>query len=158
MSFYVYLMNNTEPYNKIRKNLPALTDSSVVKLDGTLKDGCSLVNPRIMFEISGSFPNANYAYIPEFGRYYFMKEPEADKTNLFTVEMHCDVLTSFASGILSSPAIVSRSSNNFNMLMNDDHYYCQENPHIFTKAFPGGFDTSTASYVLALVGQSEAVT
>lgn len=155
MSFNVDLMTNTEPYNKIGKD-PAL----VTTASGTLKDECSLVDPVIIIEYAGAFPNANYAciqYDPEDAstkKYYFIKNVESYRTGLWRVSMHIDVLKTYASGILSSPAIVARSSNNFNMLLNDDHYYCQENPYIFTKQFPSGFDTSSASYVLALIGQA----
>lgn len=150
MSFTVTVMQNDEPYNKINKSITSGTDYT-----GSLVDESSIVDPVIMVE-SATMPAGNYAYISEFGRYYFIKNIESYRTNLWRITMHCDVLRSFASGILSSPAIVARSSNNFNMLMNDDHYYTQENPYIFTKAFPSGFDTSQASYVLALVGQASA--
>lgn len=151
MSFAVDLKLNTEPYNKITKN-PA----TVFTATGELKEECSLVDPVILIAADTAPTGVNYAYIAEFGRYYFIKNIESYRTGLWSIEMHCDVLKTFASGILSSPAVVSRSSSNFNMMMNDDHYYTQENPHIFTKAFPSGFDTSADSYILALIGQAVA--
>lgn len=149
MSFAVDLKLNTEPYNKITKN-PA----TVLTATGELKEDCSLMDPVILIANDTAPTGVNYAYISEFGRYYFIKNIEAYRTGLWSVEMHCDVLKTYSAAILSSPAVVSRSSSNFNMLMNDDHYYTQENPHIFTKAFPSGFDTSADSYILALIGQA----
>lgn len=153
MSFPIQLMLNSEPYNKIQKS-----PTVVATVSGTLKEECSLMDPEILIERSEPIIDANYAYI-EFsenvGKYYFIKNVEAYRSGLWRVSMHCDVLMTYAAGILSSPAIVARSSSNFNMMMNDDHYYTQENPMIFTKAFPNGFDTSTASYVLALIGQAD---
>lgn len=148
MSFTVTVMQNNEPYNKINKSVTSGTDFT-----GSLVDESSIIDPVIMLE-SSTVPAGNYAYISDFGRYYFIRNIESYRTNLWRVTMHCDVLRSFASGIMSSPAIVARSSNNFNMYLNDDHYFCQENPYIFTKTFPSGFDTSNASYVLALIGKS----
>lgn len=153
MSFSIHLKNNTEPYNKINKNTD---DMTTLTLSGKLTDNSTIVDPVILIEYNGALTNYNYAYIPEFGRYYFIKNVESVSNGLWSVEMHTDVLKSFASSIMSSPAIVSRSSSNFNMMLNDDHYYTQENPYIFTKNFPSGFDTSAASYVLALVGVSVA--
>lgn len=150
MSFDITLMSNSEPYNKIQKS-----PSAIITLSGTLKDNCSLIDPVVLIDREAAITDANYAYIPDFGRYYFIKNIESYKTGLWLVSMHCDVLMTYAAGILSSPAIVSRSSSNFNMFLNDDHYYTQENPMIFTKAFPSGFDTSQASYVLALIGQAD---
>lgn len=150
MSFPIQLMRNNDPYNKINKApVPVLT------VEGELKDNCTIVDPDIMIQYDGAFIGANYAYIPAFGRYYFIKNAETPSNGLWTLSMHTDVLKSFASSILNSPATVARSSNNFNMYLNDDHYGIQENPYIFTKSFPAGFDTSLASYVLALVGVSD---
>lgn len=149
MSFQIQLMKNTDPYNKIRKS-PA----AVATVEGTLKEETTIVDPEILIEYSSSLTGANYAYIEAFGRYYFINNVESYRNGLWSVKMHADVLMSFSSSILSSPAIVARSSNNFNMMLNDDHYFCQENPYIFTKAFPSGFNTAQASFVLALIGES----
>lgn len=150
MSFNLQLMRCDDPYNKILKNPTPIGDP----LAGTLKDDCSLIDPVIMIERDTAPTDVNYCYISEFARYYFIKNIDSYKTGLWSITMHCDVLHTYANGILASPAIAARSSNNFNMMLNDDHYFTQENPHIFTKAFPSGFDTSTASYVLALIGQA----
>lgn len=147
--FDVTLMLNSEPYNKISKS-----PSTVLTARGELKEDCSLMDPVILIASDTTPTGVNYAYIEAFGRYYFIKNIESYRTGLWSVEMHCDVLKTYSAAILSSPAVVARSSSNFNMLMNDDHYYCQENPHIFTKAFPKGFDTSADSYILALIGQA----
>lgn len=151
MSFAVDLKLNTEPYNKITKS-----PSTVLTATGELKEECSLMDPVILIASDTAPTGVNYAYIADFGRHYFIKNIEAYRTGLWSVEMHCDVLKTYSAAILSSPAVVARSSSNFNMLMNDDHYYTQENPHIFTKAFPSGFDTSADSYILALIGQAVA--
>lgn len=150
VGFDVTLMVNNDPYNKIQKS--PVTVGNAYK--GVLKEECSLVDPVILLEIDSVPVGANYAYIEAFGRYYFIKNVESYRNGLWSVSLHCDVLMTYSAGILASPVVVARSSSNFNMLLNDDSYYCQENPHIFTKAFPSGFDTSTASYVLALIGQA----
>lgn len=149
MSFNVSLILNSDPYNKIDKDVTNV----IATYTGSLVDESSIIDPVILVE-SETLPGGNYVYIADFGRYYFLKNIESYRTGLWRLSLHVDVLTTYAAGILSSPAIVARSSSNFNMLLNDDHYYCQENPHIFTKAFPSGFDTSVASYVLALVGKA----
>lgn len=148
MSFSIVLMNNSEPYNKINKS-PTTVDTYT----GTLVDESSIIDPVILVE-SATLPGGNYAYIEEFGRYFFVRNVESYRSGLWRLTLHVDVLKTYASGILSSPVIAARSSSNFNMMLNDDHYYCQENPHIFTKVFPSGFDTSVASYVLCLIGQA----
>lgn len=150
MSFDIHLMRCDDPYNKINK-VPV----TVTTVTGELKDNCTIVDPDIMIQYDGAFIAANYAYIPAFNRYYFIKNAESVSNGLWKLTMHTDVLFSFQQSILNSPAVVARSSNNFNMMLNDDHYHIQENPYIFTKTFPNGFDTSLASYVLALVGVAD---
>ena len=121
MSFPIQLMKNTDPYNKVNKSPVAVTTVS-----GELKANCTIVDPVITIQYDSAFINANYAYIPEFGRYYFIKNAETPANGLWTLTMHTDVLMSFASSILNSPTTVSRSSNNCNMFLNDDHYGIQE--------------------------------
>lgn len=149
MSFTVQLAYNAAPYNKISKPF-----TSGLALDGTLRDETSIVDPDILIEYDGALTDYNYAYIPTFRRYYFIKNIESVRNKLWRVSMHCDVLKTFSEGILGSPVIVSRSSSNFNMMLNDPYYRVQQNPIIMTKVFPNGFDTSAAQYVLALVGES----
>ena len=60
----------------------------------------------------------NYAYIPEFGRYYYVDPPELDgKEDIFT--LHVDVLMSYSNDIKNSNVIASRS--NFNNKQFDDN-------------------------------------
>lgn len=149
MSFVVNLMYNHDPHNKISKS-----PSSVISLTGTLKEETSIVDPEILIEYAGTLTSCNYAYIPEFLRYYFIKDIENYRNNLWRVKMHCDVLKTFSEGILGSPCIVKRSSSDFNMMLNDPYFKTQQNPLIMTQTFPNGFDVSQASYVLALIGEA----
>lgn len=153
MSFPIVLQYNKDPYNKISKSpLPVAT------ITGDLREETSIVDPEILVEYDGALTAANYAYIESFRRWYFIKNIESYRDKLWRISMHCDVLKTFSEGILGSPAILARSSSNFNMYLNDPSFKCQQNPIIMTKAFPSGFDTSLSSYVLALVGESIPVT
>lgn len=146
----IYLCYSSEPYNKISKAIA----TGGLSLQGTLRDETSIVDPEVLIEYDGALTSYNYAQIGDFRRYYFIKNIESVRKNLWRVSMHCDVLKTFAEGILGSPVIVARSSSDFNMMLNDPLYRVQQNPIIMTKVFPNGFDTSTAQYVLALVGES----
>lgn len=151
MSFVIDLMYNSDPYNKISKN-----PSSVRQLTGTLRSETSIVDPEIVVEYSGTLTDCNYAHIPALSRWYFIRNIDSVRNNLWKLYLHCDVLKTFSEGILGSPVIVGRSSVNFNMYLNDPFYKCQQNPIVMTQVFPNGFDTSNAAYVLALVGESVA--
>lgn len=146
MSFVIQFAYMNEPLNKINKSFAA-----VFSLEGVLKKECSIVNPVIEVEYENPL-TVNYAYIPAFSRYYYIMNTVSVKNGYWRIEMHCDVLKSFSEGILGSPAIIKKSSSNYDMLLDDQDYKCYQKPHTITKKFPQGFNISQASYVLAMLG------
>lgn len=144
MSFVINFMYNSDPINKINKS-PVTRFS----LTGTLRDECDITDPVILIESEKPL-NANYAYISEFSRYYYIRNILQKRTNLWEITMHCDVLKTFSEGILGSPCIASKSSNKFNMYLNDTDYKCQQNNIIQTVNFPSGFNMEDAHYALML--------
>lgn len=152
MSFNIVLMDNHDPYNKISKN-----PTTIRTVSGTLRDEASIVDPVILIEFEGTLTDCNYAYIEEFSRYYYIRNIDAVRTNLWRVSMHCDVLKTFSEGILGSPCIVAKNSKKFNMYLNDADYKCQQNEWVLTQNFPSGFDYANAVYLLMLIGPKEQV-
>lgn len=147
MSFDIVFMNNRDPINKITKN-----PSEVFTLSGTLKDQCDITDPTILVEAAKPL-NVNYAYIGEFSRYYYIRKITQYRTNLWEIEMHCDVLKTFSEGILGSPCIAAKSSSKFNFYINDDDYKCQQNDIIQSFEFPNGFDLTNLRFYLMLTGK-----
>lgn len=75
--------------NQLSKTLPAGTT-----LTGTLRTPVSLTDPEILIE-SSSVPSYNYAYISDFGRYFFIESVICEQLNLFRLRMHVDVLMTY---------------------------------------------------------------
>lgn len=140
----ITLMRNTSPLNKINK-----TATTVSTLSGALIDESSIIDPVIEIE-SASVPAANYAHIPDFGRYYFINNIESVRDGLWRLTLHVDVLKTYASAILSNKAVVSRSTNLWNLYLEDNDFKCYADPYVITKDFPSGFNTY--QLVLALLG------
>lgn len=92
--------NNSEP-NKINKNI-----SNLLTLSGNLKEETSILNPVVLIEIEDP-AEYNYAYIPEFNRYYFINDIVSVRNGIWRISMTVDVLMSFKSSILNVPVIVS---------------------------------------------------
>lgn len=145
MSFNINLMNNQEELNKISKN-----PSSVMTLSGNLREDTSIIDPVILIEYNGTLTNVNYAYIPEFHRYYFITQIESVRTGLWRVHMHCDVLKTYAQGILGCQCVVARNENKFNLLLNDSYFKVYSNPRVQVLNFPNKFSGET--YVLVMKG------
>lgn len=80
-----------------------------VTLSGSLKNECDIENPRIIIENTGMI-NANYCYIPEFSRYYFIDNMRIISNNRIEIIMSVDVLESFKNDILNLPCIIDNST------------------------------------------------
>ena len=101
----IRLYNNISDNRTIRKKL--LNEFS---LTGTLRDSCSLLGPVINIE-SSNVLRFNYAYIPDFQRYYFVKEITNLRKNIWTLELEVDPLMSFKGDILALDVVVDKQSS-----------------------------------------------
>lgn len=99
----VLYVNNSER-QAINKTL-----TNGLTLTGSLRNESSVINPTILIETTNP-SSYNYAYIPEFGRYYFITDMVSVRTNLWRVSMSVDVLMSFQQSILNLDVIVSDAS------------------------------------------------
>ena len=121
-------------------------------LTGTLKENCSIIDPVIETQgIAGdNIAKLNYIYIPSFSRYYYVRNIEILGTHLFLLHCHVDVLKSFAGGIRSNSAVISRQENAYNLYLPDGAFKTYANPHYQIVKFPSGF--SGFHYVLTVAG------
>ena len=103
---HLNLYNNQSEKNEINKQLSTLFD-----LEGTLREKTSILTPIIIVESSDFIGIANYAYIPEFSRYYFIIDIQCIRHNLYEVSMKVDVLMSFKDDILNSYVIIDKTSS-----------------------------------------------
>lgn len=140
----IVLMRNTSPHNKINKLITTLAT-----LTGSLVEETTLIDPEILIE-SATLPAANYAQIPDFNRYYHIRNIESVRNGLWKLTMHVDVLKTYASAILNNTAVISRSANKWNLYLEDNDFKAYADPYIVVKEFPQGF--STYQLVLALLG------
>lgn len=146
MSFTIYLAKNVSEDNKLTKSIYSLGSFT-----GALRDTSSIINPRILLEGDvDDFVEANYLYIPQFSRYYFINDIVSVREGLVEVTAHVDVLTSFATEIRANTAIVYKQENKWNLYLDDGSFKMYQNPHIITKEFPGGF--TGQDFVLAVAG------
>lgn len=145
MSFLIDFMYNGEELNKINKS-----PTSRLALNGTLRDESSIVDPVILIEYDGELTHVNYAHIPKFNRWYFITDITSVRTGLWRVAMHCDVLKTYAEGILASSGVIARQENQYNLYLDDYFFKCYQNSMIVTKVFPNGFGNQ--AFVLAMMG------
>lgn len=101
----IKLYHTNSPNNKIGKVL-----SSENIYTGSLRDSSEVVNPEVLIE-SSSVLNYNYAYIPAFHRYYFIKGITSYRTGLWLVKMEIDVLETYKDDILELHCILEATED-----------------------------------------------
>lgn len=121
--------------NKITKN----NLSGLKQYTGVFRDEVNVMTPVFQIETIDNLSGYNYAYIADFGRYYFVKDIKAVRNGLWEFSLSVDVLMSYAAGILALPAVIRRNENLFNLYLNDSNYMTLNYSRIQTKAFPHGF-------------------
>ena len=84
--------------------------SNELIVNGNMKgEVLNILKPTVIFEYNARYNNYNYAYIPEFGRYYFISS--VDKVNHYTViEFDHDPLMNWSTEIKQSSAHVTRTN------------------------------------------------
>ena len=139
--------NSSEP-ERVTKSL-----SGSITLSGTVRGETNIINPEILIEGSpDDFPSDyNYAYIPEFERYYYINEVTAYRNNVTLLFMHVDVLMSFKDDILSNEAIVDKQALAGNMYLNDGSWVHESREFYTIKSFQNGFNDD-GEYILITAG------
>lgn len=113
MNIYLYT-SSAEP-NSFPKEL-----GEAVKIEGTLRDECDILNPVITFVGFNPANTFNYCYIPDFKRYYFITGSSVIRTNVMEMTMHVDVLQSWSNQILEQEGIILRNEYEFDEMIIDE--------------------------------------
>lgn len=133
-------------YSKKKNSTAQPTSGTDVTI--VLKDDCSIINPVIR---SATMPaSANYCYISEWGRYYFVTNCVYISNTIKEFTLEVDVLASYKSAIGSTVAHIAYSSTGYDTDIIDARLPVKITksiiPHDFT---PTIFDT-TGCYILTV--------
>lgn len=142
----ITLYTNNSEKNKLDKNL-----SGAKTFSGKLREESSIVNPSILIQIENP-SSFNYAYIPEFKRYYFIIDAVSVRTNIWRLSLHTDVLMSFKDGIKNAPVILTdtESAGATNYLIGEQWKTNAKNTTEI-KQFPKGLNTN-GEFILITAG------
>lgn len=97
----VQLLSTTSENNTIGKKY-----SSVATISATLKDNSSIIHPVLIFNFSGDIYDMNYMYIPEWKRYYYIRDIVLLTGGRYQIAADCDVLESFKADILKMSVVL----------------------------------------------------
>lgn len=154
MSFKIKLQNNHSSKNRIGKDI-----NDIRELTGTLRDGCSIINPKILIRMDdvGDLKNCNYMTIAEFGRKYFVTDIVSVTHNMIEVSGHVDVLETYKDEIDKNTAIIARqSSTSFgNTYLDDNLLATYQDSYVVSYDFPQSFKKDEEHLILAVAGASQ---
>lgn len=139
------LFQNVSDNNVISKTLV-----SNLVLIGELRNESNVVNPTILIEHANP-SSYNYAYIPDFGRYYYITDMRSIRTYLWQLTLRVDVLMSFANAIRQLPVIVSNAENDDSRYMAGSQWATTVKTKTDVISFPSGL-LDTGEYILITSG------
>lgn len=143
----ITLYNNSSDPLVVDKSL-----SNALTLTGDLREMCDVENPSLLIE-GTTLLNYNYAYIPEFNRYYFFKKPPtAVAKNLMVLELTEDYLMSYKTEIKATKAIIKRQERLYNKYLNDSDALSYSYEILSAYAFDTPFTKTSVPYLTMLGG------
>lgn len=119
---------------------------------GQARDEVDVMAPAILFD-NPEVLRYNYAYIPEFQRYYDIVNRTAFRDGLWEVTFSVDVLMSFRGDINQLNVVVDKQSmaDNGNEYIDDSSLVAENVMFQTVYNFPGGFN-STGEFILITAG------
>ena len=124
-------------------------------VSGVLRNQTGVVNPTILVDANiSSIAGCNYMSIPTFGRLYFITEIISISDDLCQVSGHCDVLSTYKTGIRGNSAVVSRSATqgNWNLYLTDPMLKVTNKSLIQNRTGWVGFPKNQFSLMLITMG------
>ena len=98
------LYTTKTPNNTIGKVLENETEYNI-----KFKSQADRTKPVVVL-MSETMIDFNYAYIPDFNRYYFVESIEVTPNKIYNISLRCDVLESFKNDILESSGFVNQQT------------------------------------------------
>ena len=124
--------------------------TQIASVDCDIKEPVNKERPEIY--VSGNLIGVNYAYIAEFGRYYFVY-PTGEHAITTRLQLESDPLMSFKAGILASPAVIARNPWHFDLYVPDNNLPIEARTASAVLKFPGrDFDGTNNTYILTTIG------
>lgn len=96
-----------------KPNSTARPSGSGTEFECQIKSPSSIISPVIQLSKASSPTNFNYAYIPDWSRYYFISDITCG-IGLWILSLRVDVLASFKNDILATSQYILRNANNYN--------------------------------------------
>lgn len=111
-----------------------------------IKEPCTLLQPQLLVTYSKELLKANYIYIEDFNRYYFINNPTLETGGCLLFSCEADDLTNWQSYLKSKKFYIERQENKFSSLIVDSQAPTFNNRILSIKTL-GTFGTSPTIYL-----------
>lgn len=134
-----------------RKLDKVLTEIRTISVE--YKDDTDIISPVVKIQYFDGATNANYIYLSDFGRYYFIRTISVAQQFVY-MSLEIDVLMTYRQQIRKQTCIVKRQAQRAyaDLYLDDEKFVAREYSRIRTKSFSNGFTTN--AFVLAVLGGS----
>ena len=132
-------------------------DANLIKtVTAKLKGDSSVGEPVFEIKYDGDLLSANYFYVVDWSRYYFIPKPSTLSMQRMFVQGRCDVLMTYRTQIKELVCVIERQEDRDRCDMYlPDKAFRQESRHIVQCiSFPNSFHKENSSFVLATGGVS----
>lgn len=148
------ILQTSSTNNVINKNVVSVKSG----VSCNVKEPISITNPVVILSFDVETLKANYAYIPDYNRYYYINDIIPLTGGRIELHLSVDVLYSFKDDILNSTAIIDKQQNigNSNVYLNDGSYVTQEKEFHSVINYPNGF-LEDGEYILITCGGASAI-
>lgn len=146
----ITLYRMTQDKRVVNKLLNA--QNTIVSVTAHFKGECTVTDPEIELAYDTNYLEANYMYISDFGRYYFIRQTTVSEQRII-FSCHVDVLKSFSSQMGEMQGIIARNENNYNMYLADKYFKVDQYKKDEIFRFPESkFSHKFMSYALIVAG------
>ena len=101
----VQLLKTEDAPNVVDK----IVSGEIIKTNVHPVHPCSILQPTLEIDANTTLYEYNYAYIPDFGRYYYMSAPTLTTGGKMIVQLSVDVLKTYANSIRMCSATILRT-------------------------------------------------
>lgn len=100
------------------------------------------------FSLASDITGANYMYIPDWGKYFFLKSPTVERNGYISYNAVEDVLMTYKEQIRQESGIILRQENEGNLYITDSTFPVENRNKTFFKKFQNGFEETISYYLI----------
>ena len=150
---------NESNYNVARKSLVSRSGNLTLHF----KNESEVVNPTIYLSRSQDVLDANYIYVEDLKRFYYINEITLESQR-YILKCHVDVLMSFYTQLLDQRCIIERNAKDGNLYLEDPKLKCfaktrfETFPWLDNNGQPKGFrvgGSKVKNFILTVSGSGE---